>query len=219
MKNLRKLIAPVLLAIFVLLVVRGLFVTTVFLPPVFSRCHIRSSYYAWVVRTTYGLRIPGEKLWGYHRIGYAKPQRQDTLLFDLPKGEQMAGICKGLPGDTLWANPASHNIETVCPSPDAKPFVVPGRGIEIKVEPHNARFVAYVLRSYENVKAKVDQQGRLWIDGKERTSVKFTQDYYWVETFSDTHDIVPHKALIGKVYPIEATKTTCCELHRNEEIE
>lgn len=209
MKILRNLIGPVLLAIFLLLAVWGLLVAHMRLPAGTNVAGLPSGQHIWVLRTAYGLRIPGENLWGYHRLGYKMPQEGDAVLFNLPagngmvsSGQKVAGVCRNVPGDTVWTDPPRKLILPGRTSPDASPLTVPARGMSIKVTPYNARIYACIMRHHEKGNAKVDNKSRLYVNGKETDTVKFSHNYYWIETLPDSFLLVPHEALIGKIVPM-----------------
>lgn len=210
MKILRKYIGPLLLAIVLLLAVRGLLVAHMQLPAGTNVAGLPSGQHVWVVRTAYGLRVPGEKLWGYHRWGYKMPQEGDAVLFNLPaangiisSGHEVAGVCRNVPGDTIWIDPSRQIILPGRTSPDAQPLAIPASGMSMKVMPQNARLYAYIMRCYENSHAKVDQRNRVYINGAEVHTLKFANDYYWIETLPDSFLLVPHKALVGKILPMK----------------
>lgn len=209
MKILRKFIGPLLLAIVLLLVVRGLLVAHMQLPAGTGVVGLPSGQHVWVVRTAYGLRLPGEKFFGYHRWGYNMPQKGDAVLFNLPSsdglissGHQVAGVCREVPGDTVWIDPVRQLILPGHTSPDACPLIVPASGREVNVMPYNARFYAYIMSCYEKSYAKVDQNNSFYINGNPLKSLVFSRDYYWIETLPDSFLLVPHDALIGKILPM-----------------
>ena len=67
-----------------------------------------------VNRTTYGVKLPFEHRWGYHRLGYGQPERGDMVVYEDPggSGQVFIGRIDGLPGDTLWfeEDPAAYMI-------------------------------------------------------------------------------------------------------------
>lgn len=209
MKVLRNLIGPVLLAIFLLLAVWGLLVAHMRLPAGTNVAGLPSGQHVWVLRTAYGLRLPCETLWGYHRLGYKMPQEGDAVLFNLPSangvnssGQKVAGVCRSVSGDTVWTDPVRRIILPGRTSPDATPIAVPASGMSVRVTPYNARLYASIMRCHEKKDAKVDSQNRLFINGKEKKAVSFGHDYYWIETLPDSFLLVPHEALIGKILPM-----------------
>lgn len=206
MKFIRTLVCPVLLTASLLLVVRGLLVTHVQLPPDTAVYGLQPNQHVLVSLTYYGLKVPGEAIWGYHRWGYRVPEWGDAILFNLPRpkvqhgpGPETVGICHALPGETVWIDPVRQKVLPARTSPDAQPIVIPQRGRRIKITPHNARLMAYLLRTYEKGRAEANAQGELLIDGEKVHSVKTTRDYYWMETRPDAYVMVPHDALVGKI--------------------
>lgn len=209
MKILRNLIGPVLLAIILLLAVWGLLIAHMKIPAGTNVAGLPAGQHVWVLRTAYGLRLPGEKIWGYHRLGYKTPQAGDAVLFNLPSangmsssGQKVAGVCRNVPGDTVWTDPLRKLILPGRTSPDALPITVPASGESVRIAPHNARLYASIMRLHEKKNAKVDRRKRLYLNGKECDSVTFARDYYWIETLPDSFLLVPHEALIGKIVPM-----------------
>ncbi|MDO5751263.1 MAG: hypothetical protein Q4P78_08750 [Rothia sp. (in: high G+C Gram-positive bacteria)] len=208
---LRKFIAPVLPAALLLLAVRGLLISPMRLPEGQGLIEAPTHRLVWLSRTYYGLRLPGESLWGYHRWGYRMPQVGEALAFTqrktLPQGgeaeEMLAAVCRAIAGDTVWIDPVRRLILPAHTSPDAEAFVVPRADRALHVTPHNARLLARILRRYEGVDAKVDGQGRLWIRGEEVRRVRTAQDYYWVEMFPERYALIPHRALVGRIIPMQ----------------
>lgn len=208
MNIVRKYIAPLLLAVILLLAVRGLLVTHMRLPADVQLPGLRAGSHVLVSRTSYGLRLPGEALWGYHRWGHRSPSVGETLVYTrtepAPDGRThvIAGICRALPDDTVWIDPVRRLILPGRTSPDAVPFIIPGRGLTVSVTPANATLLTRILRRYEGTQAKVDQHGRIWLRKDTLTRVSTARDYYWVETAPDRYDLVPHDALVGKLIPL-----------------
>lgn len=209
MKFLCKLIGPVLLAAVVLLAVRGLLVAHTQLPPYSALPGMKPGQRVWVTLTSYGLRVPGEGLWGYHRWGYRSPAEGDALAFTLPPEgdatprDTYVGVCRALPGDTVWIDPVRQLILPGRTSPDAQPIVIPGRQRGVTVTPANAHLLRYIMRHYEHCRVVTDQQGALYLDGRRINTVHLARDYYWIETLPDSFVLVPHDALIGKIVPMK----------------
>lgn len=156
--------------------------------------------------TYYGLRVPGEALWGYHRWGYRVPAEGEALVFTTHvaktnnKDLTMAGICRALPGQTVWIDPVRRIIIPGRTSPDAQPIVIPGQHQSVRVTPYNARLLAYIMQQYEHcANVQVDQQGHLLLGGQPLAHVRLMRDYYWIETRPDSFVLVPHDALVGKI--------------------
>ncbi len=210
MNIVRKYIAPLLLAVILLLAVRGLLLTHMRLPAETAPLGLKAGSHVLVSRTSYGLRLPGEALWGYHRWGYRQPALDEALVYTrtdpAPGGRTLtrtiAGICRALPGDTVWTDPVRRLILPGRTSPDAVPFIIPGRGKAIRVTPANAVLLTRIMRRYEGSRAKVDQHGRIWLRKDTLTCLSTARDYYWIETAPDSYDLVPQDALVGKIIPL-----------------
>ena len=160
--------------------------------------------HALVGLTYYGLRVPGEGFWGYHRWGYRVPAEGDPLVFTVDDGHHtpmtMAGVCRALPGQTVWIDPVRRIVIPGRTSPDAQPIVIPGQNHSVRVTPYNARLLAFIMRQYEHcTSVEVDTLGHLLLGGQPLTKVRLMRDYYWVETCPDSFILVPHDALVGKV--------------------
>lgn len=206
MKLFRTIVCPVLLTALLLLAVRGLLVNHVRMPDDTAVYGFTPGQHVLVSLTYYGLRVPGENIWGYHRWGYRVPEVGDPVLFYLPwqagqprPGVQTVGICRALPGETVWIDPVRQLVLPARTSPDAQPIIVPGRHHEVRVTPYNARLLAFVLSTYENAEATVDAQNRLLLYGNPVNYIGTLNDYYWMETRPDSYVLVPHSALVGKI--------------------
>ena len=75
---------------------------------------------------------------------------------------------------------------------------------QIHITPQNAEFLYRILTRYENRKVEYDN-GKIYENGKELTSCRLTQSYYWVigdnrAGMSDSRSfgVLPHSHLIGK---------------------
>jgi signal peptidase I len=93
-------------------------------------------------------------------------------------------------------------------STDSHPFVVPGKGKEIKIYPWNLTLLCNTIRHHEGRDVMVKNDS-LWVDGKVVTSYVFRKDYYWMASnnpvnLSDSRLFgwVPHDHLIGKAFCI-----------------
>lgn len=202
-RSLHSIILPALLAATLLLAVRFLLFMHVRIPAEGGVGPYKGGTHLAVSLTAYGLRLPGEAFWGYCRLGYARPQKGDGVVCSMAANQGMTlGICRALPADTIWIDSVRRRILPAHTSPDAQPIVIPSSLKPMHVTPANARLYAYLLRTYEESRAKVNQQGELVINGKPLHSVRFSTDYYWLETLPDSFILVPHKALVGKAYPI-----------------
>ncbi len=198
----RKIALPVLLAAFMLLAVRFLLVSHMTMPQKAWMPDVRPRQHAFVSLTWYGLRLPGESLWGYHRLGYRRPACGELLVYRLPgTADNVAAVCRALPADTVWIDPVRQKVLPARTSPDAQPVVVPARRKRLRVTPYNAALLAYLLQTYEHSRAKVNSKRQLEMDGRVLQSVTLSKDYYWLETSPDVYVVVPHDALVGKCFP------------------
>lgn len=161
-----------------------------------------------VSRWSYGLRLPLEGLFGYHRIGECPVKRGDMVIFNNPAGKERlisdralyVGRCIALPGDTLMLN-----SEHLCSqSADALPFVVPSKGSHVMVHPWNVKLLCNTVNKHEHRRATL-RGDSLLIDGKPVAEVLFTKDYYWmldsnIVNLADSRlfGFVPHDHLVGR---------------------
>lgn len=202
-RSLHSILLPALLAATLLLAVRFLLFMHVRIPAGEGVGPYQAGTHLAVSLTAYGLRLPGEPLWGYHRLGNACPQKGDGVVCSTEASQGMTlGICRALPSDTIWIDPVRRRILPAHTSPDACPIVIPASRKPLHVTPTNARLYAYLLCTYEQSRAQVNRQGELVLNGKPLHSVRFSSDYYWLETLPDSFILVPHQALVGKAYPI-----------------
>lgn len=160
--------------------------------------------HALISLTYYGLRVPGETIWGYHRWGYRLPAHDDEVVFTCTDkhGNELTltGRCHALPGETIWIDTERRIIIPGRTSPDAQPISIPGQQQSIKVTPHNARFLAFIMQQYEHCNSvKINKNGQLELDGQPISRVKLMRDYYWIEMQPDSFMIIPHDALVGKM--------------------
>lgn len=194
-----KILIPALLAATLLLAVRFLLFMHLRIPRDCQVDGYRSGQHVGVNLLAYGLRVPGERLWGYHRWGYAQPAEGERLVCRyVGSGTLFLATCRALPLDTVWIDPVRQRILPARTSPDACPIVMPRAGRSVTVTHANARLLAYLLQAFEHGHARADASGRLVLDGRVLRSVRFTTDYYWVETSRDSFLIVPHEALVGR---------------------
>lgn len=152
-----------------------------------------------VNKWAYGLRLPYMQIWGYHRVGEAKVQKGDVVVFNDPLKVTEALTdhrpllvyrCLAGPGDTI--------------SVDSCRLVIPHKGQSIAIDRKNSTFFCNMLRLHEKKQAIV-RHDTLFIDGKSVRSCTFTQDYYWmvsdnVPNVTDSHlfGLVPADHIIGK---------------------
>lgn len=207
MKRILKLTYPLITAVLLLLMVRFMLISHVRLPSDTRVRGFEPKQHVLVSLTYYGLRLPGEKFWGYHRWGYGMPVYGDPVVFTMsaPRGDsattviETVGRCEALPGETVWIDPVRQKVLPARTSPDARPIVIPGRNRTISVTAYNARLLAFLMNRYEGCKAQSDAKGRLLVDGHQIDRVRLKHDYYWIETHPDSYVLVPHNALIGKI--------------------
>lgn len=194
---------PYLVCLLVLLTVRFCLLTHLRMPPDSTVQGIPAQSHLIVSLTYYGWRIPGESLWGFHRLGYRIPEKGDAVVFTLPdkngNNHPIVGICQTLPGETIWIDPVRKMILPARTSPDAQPIIIPGRNQSIEVTPHNIHLLEYLINTFEQGKTTINEKGQLLIEGKHVRRVIMGNDYYWIETHTDNFVLVPHKALVGKV--------------------
>ena len=211
----RKIVLPVLLAAIMLLAVRFLLLSHMTMPSKACLPDVRAGQRAFVSLTWYGLRLPGENLWGYHRLGYRQPACGELLVYRLPgTADNVAAVCRALPADTVWIDPVRQKVLPARTSPDAQPIVVPARRKRLRVTPYNAQLLAYLLTTYEHSRARVNRQRQLEMDGRVLLSVTLSKDYYWLETSPDVYAVVPHDALVGRCFPYDGLTETFARFAR-----
>lgn len=88
------------------------------------------------------------------------------------------------------------------------PFVVPRKGVPVKVYPWNAALLCNTIRAHEHRQAEVCRD-TLWVEGLPVPAYTFTKDYYWVSSndpvnLSDSRlfGFVPEDYIIGKAWLI-----------------
>ena len=88
------------------------------------------------------------------------------------------------------------------------PFVIPKKGLAVKIHPWNKTLLCNTIIHHEQRKASV-KGDTLYVDGKPVESYTFQKDYYWMASnnpvnLSDSRlfGLVPHECLIGKAYCI-----------------
>jgi signal peptidase I len=165
-----------------------------------------------VSRTSYGLRWPMERLFGYHRSNARLPQKGDLMAFNDPLSPTRTiserplciGTCVALPGDTVWL--PWNGGKGARRSALRYPFVVPGRSVRIAVRPWNAKLLANTLHLHEGANVCFDCDTTLVVDGFTVSEATFTQDYIWVAQpnangpyDSRTFGFVPMSHLIGRL--------------------
>ena len=160
--------------------------------------------HALVSLTYYGLRVPGEQMWGYHRWGYRVPAKHDEVVFTCSDARDreftLTGRCQAGPGETIWIDPVRQIVIPGRTSPDAQPIRIPAHNSSIRVTPYNARILAYLMQHYEHCNnVRVNRFGQLEMDGQTLSRVRLLRDYFWIEMRPDSFLLIPHDNLVGKV--------------------
>ena len=160
--------------------------------------------HALVSLTYYGLRVPGEQMWGYHRWGYRVPAKHDEVVFTCSDTRDreftLTGRCQAGPGETIWIDPVRQIVIPGRTSPDAQPIRIPAHNSSIRVTPYNARLLAYLMQHYEHCNnVRVNRFGQLEMDGQTLSRVRLLRDYFWIEMRPDSFLLIPHDNLVGKV--------------------
>lgn len=163
--------------------------------------------------TAYGVRMPFERLMGYHRGKNLRPDRNDWIAFYRPDDRQPVedqrnvGIarCMALPGDTVWLNRRTRQYARRH-APGSFAMIIPAAGSKIAVTRENIRFLCLMLNKNEHCRATLRGDSVLLVNGQPQQKVKFSQDYYWAysNTNTDSRHLgwIPASALIGKVFCI-----------------
>lgn len=145
-----------------------------------------------VARFAFGLRLPLDALFGYHRLSPALPRQGELIAFNDPLGKRRnisdqplcIGICAALPGDTIWL-PWNANMNCKEKAKNC-PFVIPGKGKPIDIQPWNIVMLANALHLYEQKNVCWDCDSLLVVDGQQVRKVSFSEDYIWVSSNGDT---------------------------------
>lgn len=146
-KFVRRIFLPLLVAAVLLFGARFLLLGHFKLPTTSDE----GNAHALVSLTYYGLRLPGENLWGFHRLGFRVPARGELIVYKpLGEKEAKAGICEALPGDTLWAVPDEKKILPTRTSSEAQAFVIPTKKFLVSTSPGT-----YALIPHEELVGKV----------------------------------------------------------------
>lgn len=84
------------------------------------------------------------------------------------------------------------------------PFVVPRKGMPVKVYPWNVALLCNTIRAHEHRQAEVCRD-TLWVEGVPVSEYAFTKDYYWVSSNDPVNlcdsrlfGFVPEDYIIGK---------------------
>lgn len=176
-----------LLAIFLVWIVWALLVFQITIPTAGEEPSLLSGDRLMVSRTSYGLRLPFECLFGLHRTAHHLPQRGDCIAFNDPLSNKTAissrpvciGTCTALPGDTVWLTWQAD--KDVSPNSNKKyPFIIPKAHSPIDVRPWNITLLANMLHLHESRNVCWDCGNQLVVDGKPLKKVCFSQDYLWI---------------------------------------
>lgn len=88
------------------------------------------------------------------------------------------------------------------------PFVVPGKGVPVKIYPWNAVLISNMITLHEKRKSYL-QGDTVYVDGKPQKEYTFSQDFYWMASndpvnISDSRlfGFVPENHIIGKALRI-----------------
>ena len=91
---------------------------------------------------------------------------------------------------------------------EVHPYVVPGKGVTVKVHPWNAVLLCNTIVSHEGKEASV-RGDTLWVEGKPVQAYTFSKDYYWMAAndpvnLADSRlfGFVPEECIIGKAWRI-----------------
>ncbi len=196
MRTLRVYILPLIVAALLLLLVRGVLVTQYVVPSSGNEVEtLLPGDRVMVCRTSYGLRLPGGKL-----LGKASPEEGDLVAFRLPAETSVRlAQCLSLPGDTVWIDAPRSRVLYYRTTTDARPFVIPRRGMSMAVTPENARLVWNTLRHHEKIGTTLINSSRILRNGEPLDTVVFSQDYFWMDGSTD-FGLVPRSALVGRAF-------------------
>lgn len=145
-----------------------------------------------VARFAFGLRLPLDALFGYHRLSPTLPRHGDLIAFNDPMERKRnisdqslcIGTCTGLPGDTIWLPWNANGTHTK--GTQHYPFVVPGKNVQIDIHPWNIVMIANALHLYEQKNVCWDCDSLLVVNGQQVRKVSFSEDYIWVSSTGHT---------------------------------
>lgn len=199
----RKILLPALPAAVLLLAVRFLLFMHLRVPSGAAVAGFSGGEHLLVDLNAYGLRLPGEALWGYHRLGHGTPAPGEAVVCRYMGGnDYFLATCRAQPLDTVWIDPVRQRILPARTSPDAQAIVLPAARRPVVVTAANARLLAYLMRTFEHSRARVNARGQLELDGHAMRSVRLAFSYYWMEARPDSFIIVPHECLVGRALPL-----------------
>lgn len=94
------------------------------------------------------------------------------------------------------------------------PFVIPAKGLSVRVYPWNAKLLRNTIVQHEGRNAEI-KGDTLWVDGHVAASYTFTKDYYWMASNnsmslcdSRLFGFVPKDHIIGKAVWVWFSKDT-----------
>ena len=205
LRVLRLYIIPCAVALLLLLAIRCLLVAQFVLTEERADGQLLRGDRILVLRTAYGLRFPGERLFGYRRIGRPDAAAGDLIAFYSPASAAQPessrpvafGTVAAVPGDTLWLDPVRQLVLPGRTSVDALPFVVPRKGGKARICPELSPLFAEILRQ-TGCRVQRDRQGRLLVGGTPLQEVAFDHDFYWIETVPEHFVLLSETAVLGK---------------------
>lgn len=171
-----------------------------------------------VDRWIYGLRMPLEDLFGYHRLKERAVERGDVLVFDAPAvgtadGDVLIGRCVAVPGDVVYLDSLFVNADVEHRlAADAMPLYLPQMGGYVEVQPWNVMLLRNTLALHEGKHADV-RGDTLLVNGKPVRFAKLSHEYHWIASDnpadlsgSKIFGLVPKSLLIGKACRVWLTK-------------
>lgn len=205
MRRTLTILSLLLTALLLAVVVRCLFVTQYRVTDTDGDA-LRAGDRVLVNRMAYGWRVPGERWWGYSRVGSGQPVRGEYVAFYDPslygpadRRPVRVGRVVAVPGDTLWFDVRRCTLLPGRTTTDARPIPVPGAGSRVGVTAWNARLLWNTLRRHESLHVVLVSDSALRFDGHRLDSVGFRQDYYWLSG-SLGYGLVPASALVGRAF-------------------
>lgn len=187
-RKFRLYILPLLLALFVLVVVRYFFLTQYEAEDRIVEWGVHPGDRILVDRTAYSFN---KRLEVGDRVAFRHQQR--------PESPVCLATCTALPGDTVWVDTEFQSVSSRRRSQREHPLVVPAAGQEIDITPYNARQLWHLLRK-EGAFVTLRHNNEILIDGRKVKTVAFLNDYYWLETQHTPYGLVPYRALVGRPF-------------------
>lgn len=99
MRIFRIYILPLLVAALLLVLVRSCLATQCAVGKDLPDCGLLAGDRVLVLRTSYGLRMPFESAFGYHRCGFAMPEKGEVVAHTASDGSLMLSRILALPGE------------------------------------------------------------------------------------------------------------------------